>query len=254
MNTPINPAQATAFTGPGPVRLKPARPGGVRRVLRAFGGLLLPTALLILSIGCLNFLDQKEGSGNVISEERTIEQEFTGVSLVGSPDLNVTVDPEAAEPKVVVTTDDNLLIDVTTEVHEGVLVIKPEGNLAPTKGFRVDVTVKSLASAMLTGSGDVVIDGIAGDAFTAHITGSGDMQLRGACTAATYSVTGSGDIQAEALEAKQARASVTGSGDVALTASESVDAKINGSGDISVSGSPAKVSRSVTGSGGVRVK
>src|SRR5688500_1379163 len=199
MKTPINPGQDTAFPGPGPIRLKPVRRSGVRRVASAFGRVILPAALLGIAIGCYRFLDQKQGSGNVIGQERAIEQEFDGVSLVGSPNVRVIVD-ETAEPKVVVTTDDNLQENVTTEVRDGVLVIDIEGSIATTKGIRVDVTVPSLASASLTGSGDISAEGIKAEAFTAKLTGSGNIELRGACTAASLTLTGSGDIRAESLE------------------------------------------------------
>jgi hypothetical protein len=252
MHTPINPPQA-AFAAPGPIRLKPARPSGLRRVVRAFGGLILPAALLIVAIGCFRFLDQKQGSGNVLSEERAIDDAFEGVSLVGSPTLKVTVD-ENAEPKVVVTTDDNLLLDVITEVRDGVLVVNTEGNLAPTKGIRVEVTVPTLTSATLTGSGDITVDGLKTEAFTAKLTGSGDIQLRGSCETIELDLTGSGDLDAEPLEAQKAKAKVNGSGDIALTARESADLRVNGSGDISVAGKPTTVSRSVNGSGDIRVK
>jgi hypothetical protein len=253
MNTPINPAQDYAFAGPGPIRLKPAGRGGVRRVAGAFGRVIFPAALLIIAIGCFSFLDQKRGSGNVIAQERAIDQDFNGVNLVGSPTVRVTVD-ESAEPKVVVTTDDNLQENVTTEIRDGVLVIDIEGNISTTKGIRVDVTVPSLASATLTGSGDIIAEGIEADDFTAKLTGSGDIELRGTCSSASLSLTGSGDILSESLEAQTVKASVSGSGDVSLTAREAVEAKVTGSGDINISGEPAKVSRSVTGSGGVNVK
>lgn len=256
MNTPINPApfgprQVTAFTPP--VHLPAERPSRARRVVRAFGAVVVPAVLLVISISCFRFLAQKQGSGKVATETRVVEEQFEGVELQGSPTVNVNIDP-GADVKVQVTTDDNLLIDVTTEVRKGVLVIETQENLAPTKGIRVDITVRSLSSARLLGSGDINIDGISAEKFTARITGSGDIRLRGTAGAADLGVTGSGDLNADELAAITASAKITGSGDISLKASDSADLSVTGSGDITVAGNPAKISRNVTGSGDIHVK
>lgn len=256
MNTPINPAPfgprpVTAFTPP--VHLPAQRPSRARRVGRAFGAVVVPAVLLVISVSCFRFLAQKQGSGKVATETRIVEEAFEVVELQGSPTVNVTIDPEA-DVKIEVTTDDNLLIDVTTEVHKGVLVIETQDNLAPTRGIRVDITVKSLSGARLLGSGDVNVDGISAEKFTARITGSGDVRLRGTAAAADLRVTGSGDLNADELAATTATAKITGSGDISLKASESASLSVTGSGDITIAGKPAKMSRNVTGSGDIHVK
>lgn len=257
MNTPINPG---AF-GPQPqvayhptVRLAPARPSRFRRVLSAFGAVIVPALLLAVSISCFQFLQEKRGSGNVVTEERILDVDVQGVELAGSPVVNVTVDPAAEQVSVQVTTDDNLLMDIRTEVKNGILRIDPEGSLSPTKGIRVDVTVRSLSSAGVTGSGNITAVGIAADSFRARVTGSGDLTLRGSAQSAEYGVTGSGDLDAENLDAARAKASITGSGDITLKAREAADVKVTGSGDITVVGQPPKLTRNVTGSGDIHVR
>ena len=250
MNTPINPAAtATAFSGTTHLPAGPSRP---RRLMRALGGLGMPVFLLAVCIGCFRFLDEKKGSGTIATDQRAIEGEFEGVALLGFPTLNIVVE-EGADVKLSITTDDNLLGDVNTTVKDGVLVIDTEDNLAPTRGISIDLKVPRLSSVRLTGSGDINAQGIEGESFKATLTGSGDINLRGECEVIELAVTGSGDLGAQELTARNATAKVTGSGDIVLSARESADCRVTGSGDITLRGKPANLSRSVTGSGDIRV-
>ncbi len=252
MNTSINPTgQGGAFRAdsPGPrLRLPAPRPS---RVARAFAGLIIPSLLLALSIGCLQVFEKKQGSGVEASEARSVEGEVTAVNLYGSPTVNITVEP-GAETRIVVTTDDNLLADVLTEMEGGALSIRTQGNLRPTKGITVQVTVPSLDAVSLYGSGDMNVAGLAAGDFVASLTGSGDIRLAGKCDTANFQLTGSGDLAARDLEAQSATAKLTGSGDISLTARASASLGITGSGDIVVAGTPAQITRSVTGSGSIR--
>jgi hypothetical protein len=259
MNSPINPGAFGSQPQPQfnhypPVHLPAARRSRLRKVVAAFGAVMVPGLLLVASIAAYQALDEKKGSGTVVTEERVFNVDVQGIKLAGSPTVNVTVDPAVLDVKVEVTTDDNLLIDVKTEIKNNVLIIHPEGNISPTKGIRVDVRMKAMSSAHLTGSGNINVTGITGESFAASITGSGDVRLIGAAQSAEFSVTGSGDIQAEALDVARASARITGSGDITLKASESADLKVTGSGDITVLGQPPSLKRSVTGSGDIRLR
>lgn len=257
MNSPINPGafgSQAQVTHHAPIHIPAARRGRCRKVCGAFGAVIVPALLLAVSLAAYQALDQKKGSGTVVTEERVFDVQVEGVKLMGSPTVNVTVDPQAVDVKVEVMTDNNLLVDVKTEVKENVLVIHPEGNLSPSKDIRVNVTVKVLSRVDLTGSGEMIVAGIAGESFRAHVTGSGDMRLTGSADSAEYGVTGSGDLRAEGLEVGSASAKVTGSGDITLIAREAASLKVTGSGDITVHGQPPSLKRSVTGSGDIHVK
>ena len=259
MNSPINPGafgshQQAQFNHYPPVHLPAARRSRCRKVAAAFGAVIVPALLLAVSIAAYQALDEKKGSGTVVTEERVFDVEVTGVKLAGFPTVNVTVDPQVNDVRVEVTTDDNLLVDVKTEIKNNVLVIHPEGNMSPTQGIRVDVRVKTFSSANLTGSGDINVTGIDAQSFNATITGSGDIRLIGRADEAEFAVTGSGDLRADGLEVASASARITGSGDINLKATESADLKVTGSGDITIHSRPPSLKRSVTGSGDIRIR
>ncbi|MFM1807960.1 MAG: hypothetical protein RLZZ242_685 [Bacteroidota bacterium] len=141
---------------------------------------------------------------------------------------------------------------------------------------RVTVTVPSTAfkGIYLSGSGNlsgaiqaahdlkVVVSGsgsIESDIQNAHsvhasVSGSGDLELTGSCDTLTLQIAGSGNIHAEALTAKVVEAKIAGSGNGRIHVSERLSASIAGSGNLTYSGNPNKVDKSVAGSGRIRSK
>jgi hypothetical protein len=92
------------------------------------------------------------------------------------------------------------------------------------------------------------------DELASVLTGSGDIELRGKATEASYQLTGSGDIKADEMESNLGSAKVTGSGDIELHASSDLTANVTGSGDIICYGNPKKQQIKTTGSGDVIVR
>ncbi len=188
-----------------------------------------------------------EGSGNVQIEERSVG-EFHGLSLLGSPDVSITV---GGSPSLTVEADDNILPLITTEVRDGILHIGSEKSFSTRKGIHVRLTVPELRSVMIKGSGDVEAEGVYGDLFRVAIKGSGDVVAAGSVDRVEADVIGSGDIQLFGLDAVHGEATVKGSGDILIQASGSLELSVMGSGDIRYRG-PAEVRKKVHGSGDIR--
>lgn len=192
--------------------------------------------------------DARKGSGTAAVETRTVA-EFHAIELRGAADVRARVGTPA---KVEVTTDDNLLEFVRTEVRDGVLVIEMQpGRYAFKNGLCVDLVTPSLDAVSVSGSGDVELSDVAGKSLTLGLSGSGDIRASGTVGALVVSLSGSGDLDLSNLAATSARAQISGSGDIDLAVSERLDVVISGSGDVSYRGSPQVVSQ-VTGSGAVR--
>jgi hypothetical protein len=198
---------------------------------------------------------------------------FDQVSLGGPHDVVVTV---GGAPSVRAEGNAEVLDRLDIRVEGGNLKIGlKRGNWS--LGFQerprvvVHVTVPSLAGASIGGSGDMHIDKVQGDRFSASIGGSGDMEIgslqagqadfsiagsggieaAGKVRKASFSIAGSGDIDAERLESGTASVSVVGSGDVHARVMESAEISLVGSGDVSIDGT-AKCKVSKMGSGDVR--
>lgn len=134
----------------------------------------------------------------------------------------------------------------------------------------VEVVAPALAAVAVTGSGDVTVDRIRGDALdlalsgsgslsvgavdvgalSAVMTGSGDLTVAGNARSASAALTGSGDLKADALMSDDAQAKLIGSGDLTLGARRTAKVVLGGSGDITITG-PAACTVSRTGSGDV---
>lgn len=229
----------------------------------------------------------ERGSGDIITEDRETKQ-FERIRLECSADLVISVG-EAL--RVTVTTDDNLMDRIITEVvGRRTLVIDSEGSYRTRHGVLVEISVPDLRmievdgsgnveianldtetfEVILDGSGDIELEGrikeleisvdgsgnVSADELLSEIVfvelqGSGDIDLRGEASIVEMTVQGSGDIDARRLKADEVTVRIYGSGDVKVFAAESFDGAVYGSGDIDVYGDPKDLERHVSGSGGI---
>ena len=95
----------------------------------------------------LNLGDGIDGSGNVVTEKRTIDAPFTKIDA--SAGVEVIVEQGAAT-EVEVEVDDNLMEHIITRVENGTLIVKIEGNINSMESAIVHVkttTINGLESS-----------------------------------------------------------------------------------------------------------
>ena len=209
-----------------------------------------------------------KGSGNIIAESRQIP-EFNQIRLEGQGKVALTQGNQSA---LEVTTDDNILPSIETEVKNGKLIISHEKgkNLRPTK-LNYIITVKDLEGVSISGSGDINgNDEFNSDNFYADIAGSGDIAIKvstnrlesnisgsgsiylaGSTNSYDATITGSGDVDAFELRARDSSVVITGSGNCRISVADKLRAKITGSGDVLYKGYP-EIDQTITGSGSVK--
>lgn len=106
---------------------------------------LITFLLTVTLLSCnanLNLNDGIEGSGNVITEKRTINENFDKIAA----STGVTVIIEQGSPTdIEVETDDNLMQYVITKVENGTLIVKIEGNINTMSSIDVRVRMSSIA-------------------------------------------------------------------------------------------------------------
>jgi hypothetical protein len=209
-----------------------------------------------LAVGLLYHLDvfggssnsTAEGSGVAATQTRQVAA-FNSVELAGSNNVVIRVGEKRS---VVVRADDDLLERVTTEVESGKLVIaNTPGGFTAKSPMSVEVNVPTLDALMLTGSGNIVVDGIDAESLTVTLPGSGTLAGSGTAGRLDVTVDGSGTVQFTRLQASDVRALVSGAGSIFVTATESLDASVSGSGAIIYVGNPRDVTQSVTGDGAI---
>jgi hypothetical protein len=147
------------------------------------------------------------GSGVAASETRTLPP-FTAVELAGSNNVTVQV---GAPQSVVVHADDNLIGHVRTTVNSGAIVIETTGSISPRAPMRVSVVVPKVTSVSLSGSGNVIVDGVDSSSFTASLPGSGTMLLAGQAQHLQASLRGSGQMDMHGLIARAVAVQLSGS-------------------------------------------
>jgi len=189
-----------------------------------------------------------QGSGNAATETRHVAP-FSQLDLAGSNNVIVHL---GGKQSVVVHADDNLIDTVTTQVQAGRLVIGTSaGSFTNKSRMYVDVTVPALDALVLSGSGNLIADGIDAQKLTVTLAGSGVVHASGTVKRLDAALKGSGDVQLGGLVARDAHAVVDASGRIVVHATNSLDAAVRGSGVILYRGSPAHVTKNVTGSGAI---
>lgn len=233
--------------------------------------LALPLAALGLS-GC-RAVSSLPGSGNVVSETRSVSG-FSRVDAAGMGSITLV---RGDEEGVVVETDDNLMACVRTEVRDGTLYLDTAGkgrlsNPKPTKGFAFTVSFRSLEALAVSGAADVTADSIEARAFAIAISGAGDVDVgelkaeslsvavsgagditlsAGAVGKQTVAISGAGSYQAADLRSASTSVAISGTGDAVVWVTDALDARVSGVGAVSYYGEP-EVTRSVSGMGEVK--
>jgi hypothetical protein len=239
------------MTTTAPFRPAPTRPARRLSGLALLVGLASAVALVAIVVALLSAEDDHsgttKGSGVAASETRTVPR-FAAVDLAGTSELTVQV---GRPQQVVVRADDNLIDQVLTEVHAGVLVVSDRGSFTSVSPMSVVVTVPALRSATLSGTGQLVVTGVAADTFTARLPGTGSLVASGRADRVDASVSGDGALDLSSLLATDATVTVQGTGSVEVHVSGSLEATVSGTGSVLYTGHPDSVTRTVTGVGSV---
>lgn len=186
------------------------------------------------------------GSGVTATETRAVAP-FDSVELAGADSVTIQVGPAQS---VVVQADDNLLANVTTRVDDGRLVIATTRSFTTATPMSVALTVPSLESLTLSGSGAVTADGIEASALRISLSGNGLLRATGSVATLDVDLAGSGDAELAGLAAQDVHAVLSGTGRIVVDAAQTLDAEIPGNGAILYTGS-ATVTKSVTGTGSI---
>ncbi|MBU0743618.1 DUF2807 domain-containing protein [bacterium] len=194
--------------------------------------------------------DVIEGSG--VMETRSFDlKDFEAIELEGAMDIEVAF---GGRQEVAVTLDDNLFDNLELEVNGRTLTVGWDKSCDPDGDCRMRITMRKLKAVKIEGAGDIGIRDLSGDAFAYDLYGAGDLEIDGQVGELDITLNGAGDVEARALKAKRVKALVNGVGDVKVTATESIDARVNGVGEIDYWGEPEREKTRVGGIGEINRK
>ena len=214
---------------------------------------LTPLAFMALCLsGCGGvFQPQIIGSGKAATEKREVAP-FTKIQGGGAIHVEATVgEPQSLE----VTTDDNLVPHILTEVDNGVLTIRSDVSSYRTNlKVKVKATVKELTGMNLSGASHGKAAGITGAAFAADVSGASKIDAAGAVESLTADGSGASHVNALDLVAQKVTAKASGASHIEITAKESLDAHAHGASSIRFAGAPKAVTTTNTGASSVKAK
>lgn len=217
--------------------------------------------------------DVKKGNGKLKKETREVGS-FSAISSGGSWDVMINY---GESNSIEIEADENLLEYIKTSVEEGKLKIyhKDRYNIRSKNKITIYVSMKKITALSLAGSGDIIGNGnfynegrtkfaIAGSGninlnfkkmedVQISIAGSGDAILSGESNEVGMSIAGSGSVNCTNLIADGVKASIAGSGSVKCHANKTVKASIVGSGSVYYKGGATDISKSIAGSGRVKL-
>jgi hypothetical protein len=250
--------------------------------------IILTTGLLFAILtSCLDDLFCVNGNGIIEVESRQLES-FDQVENSTSFEVVYKIaDTLGAR----ITTDQNLLQYIETNIHDGCLEIRTKpGNICLdcTRQPLIEVSSPDLKGVVISGSGELTADTMAGETVTLKVSGSGDLSVHqvisddsqlilsgsgsigiselfclnadiqisgsGKVTVSGESenehlrITGSGNIHAYNFPVQSATITISGSGDAYTNIETYLNGHISGSGNIHVIGDP-NIDQAITGSG-----
>lgn len=232
--------------------------------------------ILFLFLGLSLHLSAKEmsgkitGSGTIKTEERLLNT-FTGIQVEGSCEVILTQDNSQ---KVVIKTDDNIILYLKTEVSGNKLrvffsddyseYVPTSATIYISSSFIEDIslagsgTIRSTNELKsknphyrLTGSGNIKLSVVA-ESIKTTVSGSGSIDLKGSALTTEHTITGPGNINAMSFTCPDVKVRIAGSGDCSVYAKTSLDVIISGSGNVRYKGTP-RLTSSITGSGRVKL-
>jgi hypothetical protein len=169
-----------------------------------------------------------------------------GVGLVGA---TVHVVP-GGPARIVITGPDEAL----QKVRVGQGQIRWCEDCRAIKGLDVTVSGVTLHNVALHGADvQIQLGRLDQDRLNLALAGTGEIDAGGRVDRLSASIAGSGNIRMADARVQRASINIAGSGDVIVTPREEASVHVAGSGSVRMTAMPARLSQSVTGSGGVRV-
>jgi hypothetical protein len=204
---------------------------------------------LVLALGlCVAACTTTRGSGEIKTEPRPVSG-FTSVEVYGTANLIVG---QGDTESLSITTDDNLLQYVTSEVAGSKLKLGTRDaiSISPTETITYNLTVKKLNA--IGASGDVTVEakGIQTDSLVVAVSGSANISISGESPEQKLAVSGSADYEAKDFKTRDTSIAISGSGKAVVAVSNRLDVKVSGSGDVRYIGMP-EITREISGAGTV---
>jgi Putative auto-transporter adhesin, head GIN domain len=188
------------------------------------------------------------GNGHVKTEDRTISA-FTEIDASGA----FVIEWQSGPPALRITTDENLLSYIETDVSRDTLHLRTHEQIWPTHGIKVFISSPTRTGARISGAVKLTAKQLTGPKFALEASGASRVALDGNIDELLADMTGASELEARGLQTKTAEISTTGAGDAEVAVAETLKVAITGAGKVRYSGNPT-IEKHITGAGSVHRK
>jgi len=187
------------------------------------------------------------GSGNIKTDERTIGA-FANLRASGA----FTIEWQNGAPALRITTDENLLPYIDSQLDGDTLRLRTREHIWPTHGIKVLISSPTRAGARISGAVKLTANQLSGPKFAFEATGASQVKLDGSVDQLLADMTGASELNASGLQTRTAELSTTGAADAEIAVSETLKVAITGAGKVTYSGNPKTVEKHISGAGSIR--
>jgi len=204
-------------------------------------------ACIVLVAGC--HLVGIRGNGHIKTDERPVSA-FANIDVSGA----FTIEWQSGMPSLRITTDENLLSYIDSNVSGDTLHLHTREQIRPTHGVRVVLSSPTRVGARTSGAVKLDAKQLSGTRFALESRGASRVSLDGNIDELLVDMTGASQLAASSLQTKTSEISTTGAADAEIAVAETLKVAITGAGKITYSGNPATIEKHISGAGSIRHK
>jgi len=202
-------------------------------------------ACVVLAVGC--HWVGIHGNGYIRTDERPVSA-FANIDVRGA----FTIEWQSGTPSLRITTDENLLPNIDSNVSGDTIHLRTREQIRPTHGIRVVISSPTRAGARISGAVKLDAKQLSGPRFALESRGASRVSLDGNIDELLADMTGASELAASALQTKTAEISTTGAGNAEVAVAETLKVVITGAGKVQYSGNPPTIEKHISGAGSVR--
>src|SRR4029077_1677218 len=204
-------------------------------------------ACIVLAAGC-HWVGIR-GNGHIKTDERPVSA-FANIDTSGA----FTIEWQSGTPSLRITTDENLLSYIDSNVSGETLHLRTREQIRPTHGVRVVLSSPTRVGARTSGAVKLDAKQLSGTRFALESRGASRVSLEGNIDELLVDMTGASELAASNLQTKVSEISTTGAADAEIAVAETLKVAITGAGKITYSGNPATIEKHISGAGSIRHK
>lgn len=186
------------------------------------------------------------GNGHMATDKRPVT-EFSDIKGDGA----FRIEWHSGPPSLSITTDENLLRYIDSEVEGKTLRLHSHDHLYPTNYITVVITSSTFTGADMSGAVRLTATQISCPKFYLQTAGAARITLDGQADALLADMSGAAKLIAENLHTKTADITTAGAAKAQVYASEALRVSISGAGKVIYYGHPPHVEKHVSGAGSI---